>query len=87
MSLAKYTITEAGFGSDLGAEKFLDFKCRKAALKPNCVVVVATIRALKLHGGANEKDLAQEDLISLKNGIPNLLQHIQNTINIIEKNC
>ena len=82
MSLAKYTITEAGFGSDLGAEKFLDFKCRKAALKPNCVVVVATIRALKLHGGANEKDLAQEDLTSLKNGIPNLLKHIQNMIKV-----
>ena len=78
MSLAKYTITEAGFGSDLGAEKFLDFKCRKAGLKPNCVVVVATIRALKLHGGASEKDLAQEDLAALEKGIPNLLQHIKN---------
>ena len=82
MSLAKYTITEAGFGSDLGAEKFLDFKCRKAGLTPNCVVVVATIRALKLHGGAKEQSLAQEDLDALKNGIPNLVQHIKNMTDV-----
>ncbi len=78
MSLADYTITEAGFGSDLGAEKFLDFKCRLAGLKPNCVVIVATIRALKLHGGASEKELAQENLQALKQGLPNLIKHIKN---------
>ena len=78
MSLADYTITEAGFGSDLGAEKFLDFKCRIAGLKPNCVVIVATIRALKLHGGATEKELDKENLEALKNGLPNLIKHIKN---------
>ena len=82
MSLADYTITEAGFGSDLGAEKFLDFKCRIADIKPNCVVVVATIRALKLHGGANDKELAQEDLIALEKGVPNLIKHIQNMTDV-----
>ena len=82
MSLADYTITEAGFGSDLGAEKFLDFKCRLANLKPNCVVVVATIRALKLHGGAKEEDLGKQDLNALKQGIPNLIQHIKNMIDV-----
>ena len=82
MSLADYTITEAGFGSDLGAEKFLDFKCRIADLKPNCVVVVATIRALKLHGGASEKELASEDLIALEKGVPNLIKHLQNMTDV-----
>lgn len=82
MSLADYTITEAGFGSDLGAEKFLDFKCRIADLKPNCVVVVAIIRALKLHGGASEKELASEDLIALKKGVANLIKHIQNMTDV-----
>ena len=78
MNLADYTITEAGFGSDLGAEKFLDVKCRVAGLKPNCVVVVATIRALKLHGGISEENLKEENLEALKKGLPNLLKHIQN---------
>lgn len=82
MSLADYTITEAGFGSDLGAEKFLDFKCRIADLKPNCVVVVATIRALKLHGGASEKELASEDLMALEKGVPNLIKHLQNMTDV-----
>ena len=82
MSLANYVITEAGFGSDLGAEKFLDFKCRLAGLKPNCVVIVATIRALKLHGGASEKDLSKEDLEALKRGMPNLIKHIKNMLNV-----
>lgn len=78
MSLSDYTITEAGFGSDLGAEKFLDVKCRIAGLKPNCVVMVATIRALKLHGGASEKDLSKENLTALSKGVPNLIKHIEN---------
>lgn len=82
MSLADYTITEAGFGSDLGAEKFLDVKCRLAGLKPNCVVVVATIRALKLHGGVAEEDLTKENLEALKNGLPNLVKHIKNMIEV-----
>ena len=76
MSLAKYTITEAGFGADLGAEKFLDLKCRVAGLKPNAVVLVATIQALKLHGGADKKNLKTENLEALKLGIGNLLRHI-----------
>ena len=82
MSLADYTITEAGFGSDLGAEKFLDFKCRIADIKPNCIVVVATIKALKLHGGADEAELANEDLIALEKGVPNLIKHIQNMTDV-----
>lgn len=82
LSLADYTITEAGFGSDLGAEKFLDFKCRLANLKPNCVVIVATIRALKLHGGASDKNLDVEDLKALELGIPNLIKHIQNMVHV-----
>lgn len=82
MSLADYTITEAGFGSDLGAEKFLDFKCRTANIKPNCVVIVATIKALKLHGGMDEKLLSQENLDALKIGISNLQKHIKNMQNV-----
>ncbi len=78
MSLADYCVTEAGFGADLGAEKFLDVKCRVANLKPNAAVVVATIRALKLHGGANKDNLKQEDLQTLKRGLPNLIKHLTN---------
>lgn len=78
MSLADYTITEAGFGSDLGAEKFLDFKCRVGDIVPNCVVIVATIKALKLHGGVDEKQLDVENLDALKSGIGNLQKHIFN---------
>ncbi|MGN1259095.1 MAG: formate--tetrahydrofolate ligase [Christensenellales bacterium] len=76
MSYADYCITEAGFGADLGAEKFLDFKCRIANFKPNCVVLVATIRALKLHGGESQDNLAEENLDALKNGICHLRHHI-----------
>jgi len=78
LKLADYVVTEAGFGADLGAEKFFDIKCRKAGLKPACVVIVATVRALKLHGGADAKKLGPEDLKALEKGIPNLLQHVEN---------
>lgn len=75
---ADYVVTEAGFGADLGAEKFLDIKCRTAGLEPDAVVVVATIRALKMHGGAGKSELSEENLDALKAGIPNLLKHIEN---------
>lgn len=78
LSLADYAITEAGFGADLGAEKFFDIKCREANLKPNCVVIVATIRALKMHGGVLKEDLGQENLEALRSGISNLEKHIEN---------
>ena len=76
LALSDYCVTEAGFGADLGAEKFIDFKCRLNNLKPNCVVLVATIRALKLNGGADENDLASENLNALQQGLPNLMRHI-----------
>lgn len=82
MKLADYTITEAGFGSDLGAEKFLDIKCRKAGLRPDAVVIVATIRALKYHGGQPKEDIKNENLEALKNGIRNLNRHIENIKNV-----
>ncbi len=78
LKLADYVVTEAGFGADLGAEKFFNIKCRKAGLTPSCVVVVATVKALKLHGGAEEQALGKEDLLALKQGLPNLLQHLEN---------
>ncbi|MBQ7215752.1 MAG: formate--tetrahydrofolate ligase [Synergistaceae bacterium] len=78
LKCADYLVTEAGFGADLGAEKFLDIKCRMAGLKPDAVVVVATVRALKMHGGLSKKDLAREDLDALEAGIPNLIKHIEN---------
>lgn len=78
MACSDYTITEAGFGADLGAEKFLDIKCRMAGLKPDAVVVVATIRALKMHGELAKSDLAREDLEALERGLPNLLRHVKN---------
>ncbi len=81
MQLADYTVTEAGFGADLGAEKFLDIKCRKAGLSPNAVVLVATIRALKHHGGCPKEELNQPGLDYLKAGSPNLLRHIDNIKN------
>jgi formate--tetrahydrofolate ligase len=71
-------VTEAGFGADLGAEKFIDIKCRKAGLKPSCVVIVATVRALKLHGGVDAKKLGPEDLGAVERGLPNLLRHVEN---------
>ena len=78
LKLSEYVITEAGFGADLGAEKFLDIKCRKAGLKPSCVVLVATIRALKMHGGVEKDDLKKENIDALKKGMPNLERHIHN---------
>jgi formate--tetrahydrofolate ligase len=78
LKLADYVVTEAGFGADLGMEKFLDIKCRKAGLKPDCVVVVATIRALKMHGGVKKDDLKKEDLKALEAGMANLQRHIEN---------
>ena len=78
LKLADYVVTEAGFGADLGAEKFLDIKCRKSNLKPSCVVIVATIRALKMHGGVAKDDLKNENVEALKNGLVNLQRHIEN---------
>lgn len=85
MTLADYAVTEAGFGADLGAEKFLDTKCRVAGIQPDCVVIVATVRALKLHGGADKAALTNEDLTALKAGLPNLLKHIENISNVYKK--
>ena len=76
--MADYVITEAGFGADLGAEKFMDIKCRKAGLKPDCVVLVATVRALKYNGGVPKDQLSEENLDALKKGIVNLEKHIEN---------
>lgn len=78
LKLGDYTVTEAGFGADLGAEKFLDIKCRLANLKPDAVVIVATIRALKMHGGLSKTELNSEDLTALEKGLPNLLRHVHN---------
>ncbi len=78
MKLADYVVTEAGFGADLGAEKFFDIKCRKAELKPDCTVIVATVRALKMHGGAAKEDLKAENLAALEKGFSNLDRHISN---------
>jgi formate--tetrahydrofolate ligase len=78
MNIADYTITEAGFGSDLGAEKFMDIVCNNANIKPNCIVLVTSIRSLKMHGGVDKNNLNIEDLASLKTGFSNLDQHIKN---------
>ena len=78
LKLADYVVTEAGFGADLGAEKFLDIKCRKSNLKPSCVVIVATIRALKMHGGLSKDELKNENVDALKKGLVNLQRHIEN---------
>jgi formate--tetrahydrofolate ligase len=78
LKLADYVVTEAGFGADLGAEKFFDIKCRKAGLKPDCVVIVATIRALKMHGGVAKDDLKKENLAALEKGYANLARHVEN---------
>ena len=78
LKLSEYVVTEAGFGADLGAEKFLNIKCRKAKIQPNCVVIVATIRALKMHGGIEKNDLKKENIDALKKGLPNLEKHIDN---------
>jgi len=87
MELGDYVITEAGFGADLGAEKFLNIKCRKMGLSPSAVVVVATIRALKYHGGADKANLGQEDVEALQKGIPNLVRHVQNITQNFELPC
>jgi len=78
LKLADYVVTEAGFGADLGAEKFLNIKCRKSGVSPSCAVMVATVRALKLHGNADPKNLGKEDLVALESGLPNLLRHLEN---------
>ena len=78
LNLGDYAVTEAGFGADLGAEKFLDIKCRTAGLEPDAVVIVATVRALKMHGGKAKTDLGSEDLAALERGLPNLLRHVSN---------
>ncbi len=78
LKLSEYVVTEAGFGADLGAEKFLDIKCRKARIQPSCVVLVATIRALKMHGGVDKENLKDENIDALKKGLPNLERHIEN---------
>ncbi len=87
MRMGDYAITEAGFGADLGAEKFLDIKCRMAGLTPSAVVVVATIRALKMHGGLPKTELGHEDLAALEKGIPNLLRHVANIKNVYKLPC
>ena len=87
MKLGDYAVTEAGFGADLGAEKFLDIKCRMAGLKPSAVVVVATVRALKMHGGSPKTELGQENLETLEKGIPNLLRHVSNIKNVYKLPC
>lgn len=87
LKLGDYVVTEAGFGADLGAEKFLDIKCRVAGLKPSAVVVVATVRALKMHGGLTKNELNGEDLTALEKGIPNLLRHVSNITNVYKLPC
>ena len=87
MTLADYTVTEAGFGADLGAEKFLDTKCRIAGIQPDCVVVVATVKALKLHGGADKATLSDENIPALRAGLPNLLKHVENVVKVYNKPC
>ena len=87
LKMADYVVTEAGFGADLGAEKFLDIKCRMAGLKPSCVVIVATVRALKHNGGVAKADLGKENLEALEAGLPNLLQHVSNIRNVYGLPC
>ncbi len=87
LRLGEYCVTEAGFGADLGAEKFLDIKCRYAGLKPDAVVVVGTIRALKMHGGLPKSELGSENLVALEAGIPNLLRHVSNIKDVYKLPC
>ncbi len=87
LKMGDYAITEAGFGADLGAEKFLDIKCRMAGLTPSAVVMVATIRALKMHGGLNKTQLGEENIEALEKGIPNLLRHVSNIKNVYKLPC
>lgn len=87
LKAADYAVTEAGFGADLGAEKFLDIKCRASGLRPSAVVVVATVRALKMHGGLDKSQLDAEDLAAVERGIPNLLRHVRNIKNVYRLPC
>lgn len=87
LKTGEYTVTEAGFGADLGAEKFLDIKCRMAGLVPDAAVIVATVRALKMHGGLDKKSLDKEDMPTLERGIPNLLRHVSNIKNVYGLPC
>ena len=87
LKLGEYAVTEAGFGADLGAEKFIDIKCRMAGLKPDAVVIVATVRALKHNGGVAKADLGKENLKALEKGMPNLLQHVSNITNVFHLPC
>ena len=87
LKTGEYAVTEAGFGADLGAEKFLDIKCRMAGLAPDAVVVVATVRALKMYGGLDKKSLGEENLSALEKGIPNLLRHVSNIKNVYKLPC
>lgn len=87
LKLADYVVTEAGFGSDLGAEKFIDIKCRKSGLRPSAVVVVATVRAIKYHGGAELESLTKEDCLAIKRGLPNLERHVSNIVKIYNLPC
>ena len=87
LKMSDYAVTEAGFGADLGAEKFLDIKCRIAGLKPDAVVIVATVRALKMHGGADKKELSREDITALEKGVPNLLRHVSNIRDVYHLPC
>ncbi len=87
LKTADYVVTEAGFGADLGAEKFLDIKCRKAGLKPSAAVIVATVRALKMHGGLAKNELGEENISALEKGVPNLLRHVSNIKNVYKIPC
>ena len=87
LKLSDYTVTEAGFGADLGAEKFLDIKCRMAGLKPSCVVLVATVRALKYNGGVPKAETGKENLEALEKGLPNLLRHVENITKVYKLPC
>src|SRR5213079_3643442 len=87
LRLADYVVTEAGFGADLGAEKFVDIKCRKSGLRPDIAVVVATVRALKYHGGVELADLGTEDLQAVERGMANLRRHLDNLRHVYGVNC
>ena len=87
MKLGEYAVTEAGFAADLGAEKFLDIKCRMAGLRPSAVVIVATVRALKYHGGVEKSELNEENIEALEKGMPNLLQHVKNIKEVFGLPC
>lgn len=87
LQLGEYAVTEAGFGADLGAEKFFDIKCRMGGLTPDAVILVATVRALKLHGGADKKELGEENLNALQKGLPNLLRHVKNIKEVFGLPC